>query len=138
MELHLIRDIFNEDCTLGKIYNAEHFVCFSLEDKVRETDEPVEKWKIHGMTAIPRGRYRVMITFSNRFQKYLPELQDVPGFTGIRIHSGNTAQDSSGCVITGMSRSDDMVHDSRTALKVLQAQIENAIREGDKVWLSLS
>jgi hypothetical protein len=138
MRLKLIRDEFEEDCTLGKLYNGEHFCCYTLEDKVREISLPVERWKIPGMTAIPRGKYRVMLTFSNRFQKYLPELQDVPGFKGIRIHAGNTSEDTEGCILVGMGRGKGVIYESRKALAALQQQIENAIRDGDKVWIDIS
>lgn len=137
MQLRLIRDEFNDDCTLGKIYNGDMFCCYSLEDTVREISLPVERWKVKGMTAIPRGRYHVMITFSNRFQKYLPELQDVPGFTGIRIHAGNTSADTEGCILVGMQRSGSRLYDSRVAMRALQSQIEKAIREGQRVWLTV-
>lgn len=137
MNLKLTRDVLHEDCTGGRIFNGDEFICFSLEDTVREISLPVERWKIPGQTAIPRGTYQVMITFSNRFQKYLPELQDVPGFTGIRIHSGNTSEDTSGCVLVGTGRGERFLSGSRAALTLIQGKIEDAIRNGDKVFIEI-
>lgn len=80
----LIRDVIAPDFTLGTltIGNVMYQTC---EDTVRDV-------KIPGQTAIPEGKYKVVITFSNRFQKFLPLLLDVPKFTGVRIHSGNVAE----------------------------------------------
>ena len=73
-----------------------------LEDPVREIEgQPVEAWKVKGETAIPAGEYDLIVNFSNRFQKMLPQLIDVPGFTGVRIHTGNTTHDTEGCLLIG-------------------------------------
>ena len=90
--MRLKRTHLNPNCTIGLLYINKHIVCFTLEDKVREIpDTPVEAWKVPNETAIPRGTYKVSLTYSNRFKKVLPILHEVPGFTGIRLHSGNFA-----------------------------------------------
>ena len=101
-----------------------------MEDIIREV-------KIPGETAIPAGRYRVVLTFSKRFQRILPLLQDVPNFTGIRIHSGNTDKDTEGCMLVGQERGPTTVMRSRAALNVLQYKIEEAITGGDEVWIEI-
>lgn len=83
--MKLTREVFSPEFTLGKLV-INSLVLFTCEDTVR--DGP----KIPGATAIPAGKYKVVITFSNRFQRHLPLLLDVPGFSGIRIHSGNVAE----------------------------------------------
>lgn len=79
---------------------------WSLEDAVRERPGiDIDDWKIPGRTAIPRGIYRVLVDFSNRFQRRLPRLLNVPGFTGVRIHPGNGPKDTEGCILIGFTRS---------------------------------
>lgn len=138
MEILVKRDIFNDDCTLGQLSIGDNFVCYTLEDAVREIDgEPVEKWKIAGQTAIPRGRYEVIITYSNRFSKYLCELIDVPGFIGIRIHSGNTNADTEGCILLGTARGTEAISNSRDAVALFQPMVGEAITNGEKCWITI-
>lgn len=85
MKLKLIRDLFDENFTLGRMYIDDEEFAFTCEDAVRDK-------KVYGKTAIPKGIYKVRLTFSNRFQKVLPILMDVPNFEGVRIHSGNVAE----------------------------------------------
>ena len=102
MKLRLLRNRFKEEYATGQLYLGEDFFCFTLEDKVREKDGvPVEKWKIGGVTAIPRGIYKVVFQNSPKFGPDTLTLLKVPGFTGIRIHSGNTHEDTEGCIIVG-------------------------------------
>lgn len=92
-------------CTLGSLYVNGRWCCWTLEDELREQPgQPVERWKVKGSTAIPSGTYEVQITRSARFKTDLPLLLDVPGFTGIRIHAGNTHKDTSGCLLVGLRR----------------------------------
>lgn len=84
MELKLVRGKANAASVEGKLYVDGEFECYTVEDLPREK-------KVYGMTGIPKGRYKVTVTMSNRFHKRLPLLIGVPGFEGIRIHSGNAA-----------------------------------------------
>jgi hypothetical protein len=95
MELELIRKEFTDEATIGELYLDGDFFCFSLEDRVRTGP------KVPGETAIPEGKYQVLLTQSPKFKRVLPLLIHVPGFDGIRIHPGNTADDSSGCLLVG-------------------------------------
>lgn len=102
MKLTLERVKLGEDFTVGKLSADGKFVCYTLEDKVREEiGVPVEQWKVMGQTAIPKGTYPITITMSNRFKTKLPLLGNVPGFSGVRIHTGNTAKDTEGCILVG-------------------------------------
>lgn len=109
---------------------------YILEDKVREVAGiPVEKWKIPRETAIPTGRYKVVIDMSQRFGKRMLHLLDVPGFEGIRVHAGNTSHDTEGCLIVGKERDEKNgeVSGSRLALAPLFTKIEAALQR-DAVW----
>jgi len=92
----VIRKTFNEKCTIGELLiNGAHFA-YTLEDVVRE-----DGVKVKGKTAIPEGVYDVILSQSFRFKRVLPELLDVPYFTKIRIHGGNTEADTEGCILVG-------------------------------------
>lgn len=113
MELTLKRDILADGYTLGLLsVDGKHY-CYTVEDKVREGV------KIPGKTAVPYGRYKVIVNMSNRFKKLMPLLIDVPGFEGVRIHSGNTAEDTEGCIIVGRIRTEKGVRDSRDVAQQL-------------------
>lgn len=140
MKLTLRRTQCGARCTLGELYvdDAELPECFTLEDVVREVaGQDVKRWKIPGETAIPRGAYPVTITYSQRFRRDLPLVSDVPGFAGIRIHSGNTAADTEGCILVGRSRGPDRVNDSRAAFADLYAKIGAALGRGEAVTLEV-
>jgi hypothetical protein len=119
MELLLARKWFSPHATVGELFVAGRYQCYTLEDLVR-VDDPTtvadEGVKVYGKTAIPEGRYRLSINYSRRFNMVLPILHDVPGFTGIRIHAGNDADDTEGCILVGRTRKPDWVGDSRQAL----------------------
>src|SRR3990167_7141948 len=102
MLLKLLRNRFTEDYTTGQLYIDDQYFCFTLEDKDREQKGvAVEKWKIKHETAIPRGIYDVGFEDSPRFGPDTLTIYNVPGFTEVRIHSGNTSSDTSGCVLVG-------------------------------------
>jgi len=93
--------------------------------------------KIKGITAIPAGKYKVILTFSNRFKKVLPLLMNVPNFSGVRIHSGNTAEDTSGCIIVGKVRTDRGVAMSRDAMKELMDMLKEAHTKNENVEIEI-
>ncbi len=98
--------------------------------------------KVHSRTAIPTGRYRVAMTYSNRFKKVMPELLDVPGFAGIRIHAGNYIGNTDGCLLTGTTYDADTkgylrVWESKKALAILQASINAAIGRKEEIWCTV-
>lgn len=143
MKLLLERDPSNSSCTPGALYKVgaegKEFICYTLEDVVRETSAPVSEWKIKGETAIPRGTYQILITDSTRFKKPLPLLLDVPGFSGIRIHAGNRSVDSEGCVLLGKSRPENKleVWQSRDAVREFMVLIQGPLDDAEEVWIEV-
>lgn len=117
MKLTLPRTDFDAESTIGTLYVDGKFECYTLEDAVR--DGP----KVYGKTAIPVGTYEVRITYSNHFKRDLPLLMDVPGFEGVRIHPGNTADDTEGCILVGRTKAIDRINNSRDAFDSLYAKI---------------
>jgi hypothetical protein len=96
----------------------------TLEDQVREIPgQPVATWKIHGQTAIPAGTYALRMRFSARFQRWLPAIYDVPGFTHILIHAGNVIDDTEGCILVGLRAHPRQISRSIPALKQLIATL---------------
>lgn len=122
MKLELIRDTFTSESTTGKLSIDGKFFCFTLEDYVR----PKGAEKVPGKTAIPDGEYLIDITWSLRFKRWLPLLLNVPGFAGIRIHPGNTAANTEGCILVGASRSANRVTESRQAFELLYKLLHEA------------
>lgn len=129
MELKLVRSQYSPTSTLGELHVDGTFECFTLEDRVRSA-------KVAGATAIPPGRYEVSVTWSNRFKRPLPLLMDVPNYTGVRIHTGNKADDTEGCILVGRKRLDDFVGESKLAFDPLFAKIEDALRR-EKVFVEI-
>jgi hypothetical protein len=131
MDLRVIRNTLTGKSTIGSLLidGARH--CFTLEDCVR--DGP----KIPGQTAIPEGRYQVVIDFSARFQRLMPHILDVPGFTGIRIHKGNTDQDTEGCILLGMHKGKDRIWDCESAFHPFFDKLTEALKT-EQVFIGIT
>lgn len=130
MILELKRKIFTDDSTIGEISIDGEFVCYTLEDKVRDV-------KIQNVTAIPYGKYEVIINFSNRFQKYMPLLLKVPGFEGVRVHPGNKSADTEGCILVGSSKSLNFIGNSRVTYNSLFAKMKLAAKK-EKIFINIT
>jgi hypothetical protein len=131
MEIQVIRKVFTERTTIGDVWIDGIFECYSLEDTTRAPGVKVKK-----ETAIPYGRYRLVIDFSERFQKDMPHILDVPMFTGIRVHAGNTEVDTEGCLILGLVSEADKVLYSRHAVAHFTRVLESALKKPEAVWIT--
>jgi hypothetical protein len=130
MKLDLIRKEFTEISTIGDLLIDGIFYCYTLEDMYREK-------KIKGVTAIPYGKYEVIINFSNRFQKPMPLLLNVKGFDGIRIHSLNTSDQTGGCIGVGFVKGINYIGQSRKAFNELMPILRKALKTG-KVFIEIT
>lgn len=143
MKLKLERTWKKETYTISKLYvNGKPF-CDVIEDKDRGLSqhmplEELKKKKVYGKTAIPTGTYSVIMTYSPKFKKRLPLLLSVPCYEGVRIHPGNTAKDSLGCILPGENKQKGMVLNSRYWTNKLIGKIENAIANGEQVTIEIS
>ena len=124
LKLLLVREIKTAKQTHGRLFKVDEngkreFLCYTLEDAER----PV---KIKGETAIPTGTYTVIVTMSPRFKKELPLIMNVPNFSGVRFHGGNTEKDSEGCPLLGMVRHLDAISNCAPAVALVTKMIKEA------------
>ena len=139
MNLKLKRKHYGETFTEGKLFVNDGFECYTVEDTDRHLEDGGVK--IQNKTAIPKGKYNVTISYSNRFKKHLIEVLAVEGFSGIRIHSGNSSKDTEGCIIVGASNQrddDDWVSESRIAYEKLHQKVKQALSSGQSVTLEVA
>ena len=128
--------------TIGKLYIDGEYFCDTLEDKDRGltdgmTVSEISKIKIKKETAIPTGTYKVTITYSNRFKKNMPLINDVKGFEGIRIHSGNTDKDTEGCLLVGMNLERGKVLKSQETFRKLYKMLSGAKLRGEYIQITI-
>lgn len=132
MKLTVTRRWASRYSTIGELEVNGVFECYTLEDVVRAPGV-----KIPGQTAIPAGSYRLIVNQSQRFGRQMPLICDVPGFAGVRIHSGNTAHDTEGCLLVGAFREEDAVLHSRAAYDRLFAKIMRAVDSGEAMSIEI-
>ena len=120
--------------SLGAGCASEAF-CDTLEPTWRDYRHGAHK--IKGRSAIPEGRYAVVISWSPKMKKWLPILLGVPMFSGIRIHAGNTAKDTEGCILVGENLKKGMVLNSNIWLHRLIEKIVEAKDRGEGVWITI-
>jgi len=141
MKLTLTRRPSQGGATIGKLQIDGAFCCHSLEDEVRQVEgQPVADWKIKGATAIPTGSYRVTLENSMHFGRDTLSLNDVPGFLYIRIHAGNTSDDTEGCILLGMQATEVSLvgGTSRPAVALVKASVKAALARGESVTIDIS
>ena len=151
MELILERIAKKKTYTIGHLYIAKEpdgnnpglgqpltkglRICDTLEPTWRDYKNGA--YKVKGRSAIPEGRYAVVISFSPKFKQWLPILLGVPKFDGIRIHAGNCSEDTEGCILVGKNRLVGQVLDSRIWLHRLKQKIVEAKSRGEPVWITI-
>ena len=151
MELILERIAKRKTYTIGRLYirrqvmdeylpgTADDYFCDTLEPTWR--DYANGAYKVKGRSAIPEGRYAVVISWSPKFKQWLPILLGGPDFNhlfkGIRIHAGNTSEDTEGCILVGKNREVGKVLDSRIWVHRLKQKIVEAKGRGEPVWITV-
>ena len=151
MELILERIAKRKTYTIGRLYIREQvmdeyrpgtedrYFCDTLEPTWRDYKNGA--YKVKGRSAIPEGRYAVVISYSPKFKQWLPILLGGPEFSskwqGIRIHAGNTSEDTEGCILVGKNKLVGQVVDSRIWLHRLKQKIVEAKDKGEAVWLTV-
>lgn len=140
MELKVIRKEFSSTTSIGELYINDVFFCYTLEDTDRNLyntmgSKEIEKLKIYGQTAIPYGKYEVIISYSNKFKCLMPLVNNVPGYLGIRIHKGNTAEHTHGCLLVGMKKGIDKITNSTEGYDRLYVLLQEACSKG-KVFIT--
>lgn len=144
MEIMVNRRTKTDNSTISDLSTDNGYKCVVLEDKDRGlidamTVEQITEKKILGKTAIPSGKYEIIVNFSNRFQRLMPLLLNVKGFQGIRVHSGNVATDTEGCLIVGKNEANipDEILNSREVFNELFPLIQQGVNSG-KVFITIS
>ena len=147
MELILERIARRKTYTIGRLYIrrrvddeylagiADDYFCDTLEPTWR--DYANGAYKVKGRSAIPEGRYAVVIAWSPKFKQWLPILLGVPKFEGIRSHAGNTSEDTEGCILVGLNKLVGQVVDSRIWVHRLKQKIIEAKGRGEPVWITI-
>lgn len=138
----LIRKYRKEAYTIGQLYENGVFLCNTIEDRDRGLNNNMSasailKIKVANETAIPTGTYKLTISESSKFKRDLIEVVGVPGFLGIRIHRGNTAQDSAGCIIPGINSERGKVTDSTKYEELLTKKVRAAIAKNEECYLTI-
>lgn len=128
MRLTLIRIANRPTYCIGKLYIDGAYFCDTLEDVDRGLDdkmseEEIKKLKVKGETAIPTGIYPVYMTYSPKYKKQMPLVDNVKGYSGIRIHSGNTHKDTEGCLLVGKNKEVGKVLESRKTFNALYREL---------------
>ena len=131
MKLELIRIANRPTYCIGKLYIDGEYFCDVIEDTDRGLDnsmsvDEILKKKIKGETAIPTGIYKIEITYSPKYKCMMPLILGVKGYSGVRIHSGNSSKDTEGCLLVGRNTVVGMVTESRNTYQRLFARLQKA------------
>lgn len=118
--------------TIGRLSIDDEYFCDTLEPTEREGGV-----KILGSTAVPKGVFRILMSYSPRLKKIAPLLLNVPGFEGVRIHSGNSYNDTKGCILCGLNTIVGRLTESRKMTAAVVGKINDAIKRGEKVTIKI-
>jgi hypothetical protein len=119
----LNRMIFTNESTIGELWTDNRFLCYSLEDTCRLQ-------KIKGITAIPAGRYEIKMLPSPKFKQDMPHLLNIPNYTDVMLHWGNSPKDTNGCPLLGLSKGVDYIYESKAACAEVFPIINRKLSEG--------
>ena len=152
LELYVDRAWKKEAYTIGDLFIGNKKFSNTLEDTDRglskeDSLHDILVKKVYGMTAIPAGRYEVKLTYSSKFGKAswaamtqgrVPEILNVPGFEGVRIHPGNSAEDTYGCLLVGFNTKKGWISNSQSTYRDLVLNhLLPAFNKGEKVFITL-
>jgi len=129
MEINVYRHTYNvkkDRNIIGDLFINGEFFCYTLEDEKR-----ADGVKVYGETAIPTGTYNVLLTKSNRFKRLMPLIVDVPMFSGIRIHGGNTSKDTLGCILVAFNT------DYKKIWGTAEKYLTNELKEGENITITI-
>lgn len=144
MELILRRKYKKADYTIGKLYNDMQYLCDTMEPPVRNIASTMSAKAInkvkeqYGPTAIPPGRYPIVINWSNKFGKWLPLLVGVKGYNGVRIHAGNKPSETQGCILPGYNNRPGYLLQSTTCLNTIMRLLQDCFDKGGAAWITIS
>lgn len=142
MRLRVHRRYLGPKYTIGSLFINGIYLCDTIEDKVRDANkdgdlDDVGEGKVYGETAIPYGKYKVDLTMSPKFRRILPIVENVSHFTGIRIHRGNTAKDSHGCILPGENKvKGRVIHSTKYEMRIVESMLL-AIRNGEEMTIDI-
>lgn len=142
MELNVKRIARKDGYTIGRLFINNEYFCDTLEDTDRGLKDTMQVNEIlakkrKGITAIPTGKYDVILTFSPRFKRVLPLLLSVKCYEGVRIHAGNTAEDTEGCLLVGENKVKGQVINSRATLERLMSVLLECEKKKEKVIITI-
>ena len=134
MKIEVNRIFKASNYTIGELSVNNNYVCDTLEDKVRVDGE-----KVYAETAIPTGTYTLVLSYSNRFKKTMPEILNVPNFSGIRIHCGNSSKDTEGCLLVGKwdGKTENWISDSKNSYNKLYSLLEEAFNKKENITITI-
>lgn len=140
MEIKVNRIARKDGYTIGRMSLNNEYFCDTLEDtdrglKSTMSEEEILSKKRKGITAIPTGKYDVILTFSPRFKRVLPLLLNVKCYEGVRIHAGNTAEDTEGCLLVGENKERGKVINSRATLEKLMSVLLECEKRKEKITI---
>lgn len=126
-----------KDYTIGNLSINGNYFCNTLEDKVRILNSFEDK--VYGETAIPMGRYKVVLSYSNHFKRILPEILNVEFFKGIRIHEGNQKEDTNGCILVGECKNvnEGYIYNSKNVMKKLMTILQDAVNKKEEIFINI-
>lgn len=137
LELRVHRIAKRDGYTIGRLYVGDRKFCDTLEPTWRDVGWGRPGRKVPGKTAIPEGRYPLVVTRSPKFRAWLPLLVGVPLFEGVRIHAGNSAADTEGCILVGDNLQVGRVLNSRATLSRLLAVLTEARGKDKALWITV-